>query len=79
MLPKVDPTTTDAWEKLEDLYFDAEGIQIKELFEKDPGRFDKFSLRFGDILVDFSKNMLNAEVFDALMQLAEECRLTDAG
>ena len=78
MLPKVDPTTTDAWEKLEDLYFDAEGIQIKELFEKDPGRFDKFSLRFGDILVDFSKNMLNAEVFDALMQLAEECRLTDA-
>ena len=78
MLPKVNPVLTAAWEKLEDYYYGFEGVQMKEIFEKDQSRFDKFSLKFEDILVDFSKNIIDEQVFATLMELAEECGLQDA-
>jgi glucose-6-phosphate isomerase len=78
MLPKVNPVLTTAWEKLEDYYYSFEGVQMKEIFEKDQSRFDKFSLKFEDILLDFSKNIIDEQVFETLMELAEECGLKDA-
>ncbi len=78
MLPKINPMTTKAWEKLEDYYFGFEGIQMKEMFEKDTGRFYKYSVKFEDILVDFSKNMLDDKGREILIELAQECRLKDA-
>jgi glucose-6-phosphate isomerase len=78
MLPKVNPLLTASWEKLEDLYYSLEGVQMKDVFEKDQGRFDKFSLKFEDILVDFSKNIIDVQVFETLVELAEECGLKDA-
>ncbi|MFA5533633.1 MAG: glucose-6-phosphate isomerase [Mariniphaga sp.] len=78
MLPKIDPTTTNAWEKLEDYYFGFEGKHMKELFEKDASRFDKYSLKFEDILLDFSKNIMDDQVRSLLVELAHECQLEDA-
>ena len=31
---------------------------IKDLFKNDTQRFDKFSVRFEDILLDYSKNLI---------------------
>ncbi|MBN2634885.1 MAG: glucose-6-phosphate isomerase [Prolixibacteraceae bacterium] len=78
MFPKIDPTTTTAWKKLEEYYFSFEGTQLKELFAIDPKRFDKYSLRFEDIIVDFSKNIIDDEVRDMLIELANECELKKA-
>ena len=59
MFPNIDPTTTNAWKKLEEYYFSFEGTELKELFAIDPKRFENYSLRFEDILVDFSKNIID--------------------
>ncbi|SHF04388.1 glucose-6-phosphate isomerase [Mariniphaga anaerophila] len=78
MLPKINPMTTNAWEKLEDYYFNFEGTHMKEIFEKDPERFQKYSLEFEDILVDFSKNIVDDKVRELLVELARECGLREA-
>lgn len=78
MLPKINPIETTAWKKLEELYFEFEGIHMKELFEQDADRFKKYSLKFGDILLDYSKNILSDEVKAVLFELAEECGVKGA-
>ncbi|MDO8994476.1 MAG: glucose-6-phosphate isomerase, partial [Daejeonella sp.] len=39
---------------------------------------EQFSISFGDILLDYSKNRINSQTHDLLLQLAEECGLKDA-
>ena len=51
---------------------------MKTLFAEDPQRFEKFSCRFNDILIDFSKNRITAETLKLLIALAEECGLKRA-
>ena len=45
---------------------------MKDLFNRDPERFKKFSLRFNDILVDYSKNLITEETLQLLLGLAHE-------
>jgi glucose-6-phosphate isomerase len=51
---------------------------MKYLFEKDPRRFEMFSITFGDILVDYAKNRMTTETLALLIQLAEEADLCGA-
>ncbi len=78
MLPKINPTTTSAWKKLEEHYAAFNETHIKTLFEKDSDRFDKFSLKFEDILIDYSKNRLDEKALNLLVELAGECGLKAA-
>lgn len=78
MLPNINPTTTKAWEKLKAYFAEFKDIQMKDLFAEDADRFKRFSLKFEDILVDYSKNRIDSNVFDLLIQLADECGLKDA-
>lgn len=78
MLPNVNPTTTQAWKALEAYYASFQNTQMKDLFAADAARFSKFSLRFEDILIDFSKNRIDEKVMSLLVQLAKECGLSDA-
>ena len=78
MLPKINPTTTAAWKKLETYYATFSETHIKELFQNDADRFEKYSVKFEDILVDFSKNRVDDSVRSLLMELAGECKLQDA-
>ena len=78
MLPSINPTTTKAWKALEEYYAEFKDSQIKDLFAADAQRFDKYSLTFEDILLDFSKNRVDDKVLSLLLQLAEECGLKSA-
>jgi len=78
MLAKVNPTTTKSWQNLSRHYEKTKHVHMKTLFAEDPRRFDKFALRFNDIIVDFSKNRITEETFDLLIALAEACSLKDA-
>jgi len=78
MFPAVNPTTTAAWKELEAYFKTFKGTQMKNLFANDPKRFGKYSIKFEDILVDFSKNIVDDHAFTLLMKLAKECRLKDA-
>ncbi|MDO8944704.1 MAG: glucose-6-phosphate isomerase [Desulfobacterales bacterium] len=78
MLPKVNPTTTAAWKKLAAHHEAVNRLQMKNLFAEDPRRFERFSIRFNDLLVDFSKNRITAETVGLLIELARECGLPEA-
>ena len=78
MFPKINPTTTQAWKELENHSAQMKAVQMKALFAEDPARFAKFSHRFGDILIDFSKNIVTEETLKHLLALANECRLKEA-
>lgn len=78
MLPKIDFSTTQAYQYLADHYIDIAPQHLKELFAADTARFDKFSISFGDILFDYSKNRINDTTKALLVQLARECKLDEA-
>lgn len=78
MLPNINPSTTKAWKALEEYFAAFEGTQMKDLFAKDSQRFNTYSLQFEDILVDFSKNLIDEKVFKLLLDLANECGLNQA-
>jgi len=72
----INPTTTDAWKAL--VAASKSPLEIKTLFEEDPERFDNFHVRFKDILLDFSKNRINEDVFKSLLDLADQTALRAA-
>ena len=72
---KLSPVKTKAWKRLADHFKQMEDFDLKNSFQKDPERFDKFSLVFKDILVDFSKNLITEETLHLLLQLADELKL----
>ena len=78
MFPNVDFTSTQAYKYLADHYISINEQSLKQLFDEDPQRFEKFSLTLGDILLDFSKNRINDETLALLIQLARECQLDEA-
>lgn len=51
---------------------------MREAFLKDPERFSRFSLEFGDLLVDYSKNLLTQETLDMLLELARDAGVETA-
>lgn len=75
MLPKVDPVKTKSWQKLRIHHRLMKKVQMKDLFQKDAKRFIRFSIRFEDLLVDYSKNILTGETLRLLFGLARECKL----
>jgi glucose-6-phosphate isomerase len=78
MLPNQNPTETAAWQRLEALFLHMQATHMREMFAEDPGRFEKFHVQFNDILVDYSKNIINEEVMKELIALAKEVELQDA-
>ncbi len=50
---------------------------MRDLFKQDAGRFDRFSIRFEDFLLDFSKNRITDETMRLLFDLATEHKVKD--
>ena len=79
MLKNINPTQTQAWKALTAHFESAQDMDMKELFAQDAKRFESFSTRFGsDILVDYSKNLINAETMQHLFALANETEVKSA-
>ncbi len=78
MLKSVPFNQTHAFQFLTKHKAEIDATSIKELFANDASRFEKFSVRFEDILVDYSKNIINDTTKAALIALANECELDDA-
>jgi glucose-6-phosphate isomerase len=78
MFPKINPTTTQAWQSLQKHYSEMKHVHLKDLFRNDPERFKKFSMCVDNILLDYSKNIITEKTKELLLKLANECRLKDA-
>jgi glucose-6-phosphate isomerase len=78
MLTSVKFDQTKAFKKLKSHHKTISKTTIKDLFAEDQKRFAKFSLKFQDILLDYSKNNINGRTMVYLNELAEECNLGEA-
>ena len=78
MFPSIDPTTTKAVEKLDEHYEQIKDTHLRKMFAHDSDRFKRLSLRFEDILLDYSKNRITDKTMHLLVDLAEECKLKEA-
>lgn len=78
MFPRNNPTHTNAWKSLEAHAESMKNVHLRDLFARDPRRFEAFALCFEDLLFDFSKNILQKETLGLLLELARECQLQEA-
>lgn len=65
-------TDLNAWKKLEKNYTEMRGVQMRDMFAADPKRFDEFSVSLNDLLLDYSKNRVDADTMKNLIDLAKE-------
>ncbi|MRI01432.1 glucose-6-phosphate isomerase [Kriegella sp. EG-1] len=77
-LKNTNPTTTEIWKKLTLNYEETKNKHLKNLFASDAQRAEKFSLRWNDFFVDYSKNRISEDTMQLLFQLAEDADLKDA-
>ncbi|UCG15067.1 MAG: glucose-6-phosphate isomerase, partial [Deltaproteobacteria bacterium] len=70
-------TELDAWEALRQHYKEVAGLHMRDLFARDRKRFERFSLRLGDILFDYSKNRITEETVSLLVELARQANLAE--
>ncbi len=68
-------TESSAWVALQAHFESIALVHMRELFADDPGRFDRFTLRFKDILLDYSKNRITDETMKLLRDLARQAEL----
>ncbi|PYS89362.1 MAG: glucose-6-phosphate isomerase [Acidobacteria bacterium] len=70
-------TQSPAWQALAAHYDEVAPQHMRDLFKADPQRFEKFSVRFKDILLDYSKNRITEETMRLLFALVRQANLQD--
>ncbi|MDG1096112.1 MAG: glucose-6-phosphate isomerase [Methylophilaceae bacterium] len=50
-------------------------LHMRNLFEADPKRFETFSLKLDDLLLDYSKNRITEETLELLFQIGREAKI----
>ena len=65
-------TQSPAWTALEKHHLEMRDLHLRTLFAEDPQRFDRFSLRLSDLLVDYSKHRVTAGTLRLLFALARQ-------
>lgn len=68
---------TKAWNALQKHFEATKDVTIAELFAKDKKRAANFSVEFEDILLDYSKNRIDAKGMKLLFDLAREAKLQE--
>ena len=70
-------TQSPAWQALMAHQQEMAGVHMRDLFAEDAQRFERFSLRFGDLLFDYSKNRITDKTRSLLIDLANQAKLTE--
>lgn len=73
-----DPVDLPIWHELETQAEVLSGKHIRDFFAADPDRFNHFSRRFGQLLLDFSKNRIQRQTLDLLLELARQAEVPAA-
>ena len=77
-MKNINPTKTKAWKELEDHFKKIKNEHMKDMFNNDDDRAEKFTLKWEDFYVDLSKNRINEDTRSLLIKLAKECHLDEA-
>ena len=77
-LPSINPTTTEAWNKLQAHFSEIKEVHMMDLFKDDTERVNKMNVSWNEFQVDYSKNRVTDKTISLLLQLAEEVGLKKA-
>jgi glucose-6-phosphate isomerase len=78
MLSRINLTSTRTYKLLKEHYNQIQSDHLRDLFSSSPSRFERFSIAYNDILLDYSKNRITEKTHELLVELANECNLKDA-
>ena len=76
-LSTLNPKQTASWKKLEQHFEKLQNVTMQEMFKEDATRAEKFSILWNEFLIDYSKNIINQETMNLLLELANEMGLKD--
>ena len=76
--PKINPTKTQSWQKLQNHFDSVKAIKMQTLFSENPSREADFSINWEDFELDYSKNRITSETKKLLLDLAKEVKLKEA-
>ncbi len=65
-------TSSPAWKRLEEHHGEIAPLHMRDLFDGDPERFERFHLRLDDLLFDYSKNRITDQTMTLLRDLARQ-------
>ena len=77
-LPSINPTATEAWNKLQAHFSEIKEVHMMDLFKDDTKRVNKMNVSWNEFQVDYSKNRVTDKTISLLLQLAEEVGLKKA-
>ena len=77
-LQNTNPSSTAAWKAIQEHFETMKTVSMKNMFQEDPSRASKFHIQWNDFLIDYSKNRINQETMDLLVNLANEVHLKEA-
>jgi glucose-6-phosphate isomerase len=77
-LPKINPTSTQAWSNLQEHFTAMESVKMQTLFANEIDRKERMSLVTDLVSLDFSKNRITSQTIDLLLALAKETKLDEA-
>jgi glucose-6-phosphate isomerase len=68
---------TPAYHALAAHFADIGEAQMRAMFAQEPGRFERFSVETAGLLLDYSKNRIDADTMRLLLQLARERKVEE--
>lgn len=63
------------WSALESHKQEVEKLHLRELFKGDTNRFEQYSIQWGSVMLDYSKNRITSRTIDLLLDLARSVEL----
>ena len=74
---KLEVNKLKSWKHLERCYKKFRNAEMKDMFNKDPERAQKYTLKFDNLFFDYSKNRINDRIKNGLLLLAKERKLNE--
>lgn len=73
----IDPTSTSAWQDLNNHIQQVKSLHLRDLLRENPDRVEQFTIQHSDLLLDYSKHLVTPQVMTSLVNLARECKLSE--
>ena len=70
-------TSLPVWEELKKHKQEISETTMIQMFSENKNRFDDFKIEFNDLLLDYSKNIIDSKTLSLLTELAEKCNLKE--
>ena len=68
---------SSSWKALNNHFEKIKSVHMRDLFNNDDNRFNKYHIQYEDFLVDFSKNRITDETLNLLLTLAKDAKVED--